>query len=112
MKSLVDSLMVLGSLAFVLLLAVATLRIIKTLQSRTDQRLDLRFLHALPIGARERLVVVQWQDRLLLLGVSTGGVTVLTNSALAADADEKPADAPIGSNLARALLFRDRVSTW
>lgn len=37
----------------------------------------LRFLRALPLGPRERLVVVVYEGEVLLLGVSAGQVTLL-----------------------------------
>lgn len=39
---------------------------------------DLRFVRALPVGPRERLVVVEWRGETLLLGVTAGAVSVLS----------------------------------
>jgi flagellar protein FliO/FliZ len=45
---------------------------------------DLRFLRALPVGAKERVVVVQYRGEEWLLGVTTGGITLLSRTPLAA----------------------------
>lgn len=37
----------------------------------------LRFVRALPVGPRERLVVVEWRGQALLLGVTAGAISVL-----------------------------------
>lgn len=42
---------------------------------------DLRFLRALPLGPRERLVVVEWRGETLLLGVTAGGISVVSRAA-------------------------------
>lgn len=45
---------------------------------------DLRFVRALPVGAKERVVVVQYRGDEWLLGVTTGGITLLSRTPLAA----------------------------
>ncbi len=42
---------------------------------------DLRFIRALPLGPRERLVVVEWRGETLLLGVTAGGVSLVSRAA-------------------------------
>jgi flagellar protein FliO/FliZ len=67
---------------------------------------ELRFVRALPVGARERLVVVRGRGRTLLLGVTAGSIAVLDaedggeEASAAADAGLAPAD------LTRTLLAR------
>ena len=58
----------------------------------------LRFLRALPVGARERLVVVAYHDEELLVGVTAGQITVIDRRPLtppppAAEAPAGPAPA-------------------
>ena len=38
---------------------------------------DLRFLRALPLGPRERVVAIEWKGETLLLGVTAGGISLL-----------------------------------
>jgi len=40
---------------------------------------QLRFIRALPVGQRERLMLVEAQGELMLIGVSTGSVRLLRN---------------------------------
>ena len=55
---------------------------------------DLRFVRALPLGPRERLVVVEWRGETLLLGVTAGAVSVLSREAGVA----VPTAPPIGGD--------------
>lgn len=49
---------------------------------------DLRFVRALPLGPRERLVVVEWRGETLLLGVTAGGVSLVKTAAAGAASAE------------------------
>jgi flagellar protein FliO/FliZ len=40
---------------------------------------QLRFIRALPIGQRERLMLVEARGELMLIGVSTGSINLLRN---------------------------------
>jgi len=40
---------------------------------------QLRFIRALPVGQRERLMLVEAQGELMLIGVATGSVRLLRN---------------------------------
>ncbi|MCX8004085.1 MAG: flagellar biosynthetic protein FliO [Burkholderiaceae bacterium] len=64
----------------------------------------LRVVAQLPLGARERLVVVEAGERLLLLGVTASAITrvgALPRSALPAEADGAPALGPLLGALRR-----------
>jgi flagellar protein FliO/FliZ len=87
-SSIISSLltMVLAT-AFVLALAYGVLYLIR--RSRLTDRLsgadkagELTFLRAMPVGQRERLVVVRYQGAQLLLGVTGGAISLLQRDAL------------------------------
>jgi flagellar protein FliO/FliZ len=74
--------MTLLATAFVLLLAwggLYALRRSRILEGGkpNDKSLDLRFMRAMPIGPKERLVIVRYRDETLLLGVTAGNINVL-----------------------------------
>lgn len=86
------------ALAFVLGLAYLSLRFLRRWQDRfagsqgggPERR--LRFVRALPLGQRERLVIVEAEGELMLIGVSAGSVTLLRNWGAADGADAGPTD--------------------
>lgn len=72
------------ALAFVGLLAWVSLAMLKRLQqgrllpgSRPDAD-ELRFVRALPVGAKERVVVMQYRGEEWVLGVTGGGISLLS----------------------------------
>ena len=68
------------ALAFVLALAWLALQLLKRLQSGrlTPQSGDApRFVRALPVGARERVVVMHYRGDEWVLGVTAGGISLL-----------------------------------
>lgn len=73
------------ALAIVLGLAYGCIRLMRHWQDRGMGRRtgeverELRFVRALAIGQRERLVLVEAEGELMLIGVATGGVTLLRN---------------------------------
>lgn len=73
------------ALAIVLGLAYVSLRLLRRWQdggfSRNAATPDrqLRFVRALPLGQRERLVLVEAEGELMLIGVSAGSVSLLRN---------------------------------
>lgn len=79
------------ALAFVVALAWAAIALLKRMQqgrgSRPGTRDDseLRFVRALPVGTKERVVVVQYRGEEWLLGVTTGGITLLARTPSLAD---------------------------
>lgn len=71
---------VVAALVLVSLLAWAAIALMKRFQlqgPRGSAAEDLRFLRALPLGPRERLVVVEWRGETLLLGVTAGGISLV-----------------------------------
>jgi flagellar protein FliO/FliZ len=93
------------ALAIVLGLAYVCLRLLRRWQdrgfSRDPNELErrLRFVRALPLGQRERLVLVEAEGELMLIGVSAGSISLLRNYG---DADEpgRPVVPAQGSTLA------------
>ena len=80
------------ALAFVLALAWLALRLLKRLQAGrlAPQAIDApRFVRALPVGARERVVVMHYRGEEWVLGVTAGGISLL-----ARDPVHKPASSP------------------
>ena len=72
------------ALAFVLSLAGVSLWLLKRWQGRdrggvsaSAAPTDLRFVRALPVGAKERVVLIAYAGEHWLLGVTTGGITLL-----------------------------------
>jgi flagellar protein FliO/FliZ len=70
------------ALAFVLLLAWLSLHLVKRLQAgrrggAAGAPEALRFVRALPVGARERVVVVHYRGEEWVLGVTAGGISLL-----------------------------------
>lgn len=51
---------------------------------------SLRFLRALPLGQRERVVLIEVGDETMLLGVGTGAITMLSRW----DKDQRPLPVP------------------
>lgn len=73
------------SLALVLCLAWGVLWLLRRFQDRSLQRdgdedgaVTLRFLRALPLGPRERVVLVEAKGETMMLGVTAGAITVLS----------------------------------
>ena len=68
------------ALVAVCALAYVSLRLLRRFQVGAEgasSQTMLRFIRALPLGPRERLVVVEWRGETLLLGVTASAVTVL-----------------------------------
>lgn len=72
---------VLGALLFVSVLAWAAIWLMRRFQVQgpgaSAAAGELRFVRALPLGPRERLVEVEWRGEILLLGVTAGGVSLV-----------------------------------
>ena len=74
----------LAALLFVLALAWGGLRLFKLWQDRAlgggtkpgDDR-ALRFVRTLPVGTRERVMLIEAEGERLLIGVTAGGITLL-----------------------------------
>jgi flagellar protein FliO/FliZ len=86
------------ALAFVAVLAWVCIALLKRLQQGRmlpGQRVhgdELRFIRALPVGAKERVVVLHYQGDEWLLGVTAGGISLLSRSSLSA----KPSASDVG----------------
>jgi flagellar protein FliO/FliZ len=74
------------ALAFVLLLAWVSLRTWRRLQGGAGRARSPstapRFVSALPVGARERVVVVHHRGEEWVLGVTAGGISLLARTPL------------------------------
>lgn len=74
------------ALAVVALLAWACLALLRRLQQGRGMAgnaragSELRFVRALPVGAKERVVVVQYRGDECLLGVTSGGISLLART--------------------------------
>jgi flagellar protein FliO/FliZ len=90
----------LTALSFVGVLAWVSLSLLKRWQNgRTGikggaQRNDLRFIRALPVGAKEKIVVIQYQNEEWLLGVTVGAISLLARHPLTPTNGEKSLDRP------------------
>jgi flagellar protein FliO/FliZ len=56
----------------------------------------LRFVRAMPVGPKERVVVVHYRGEELLLGVTPGGIHLLTRHPFPSDDGASSATAPAG----------------
>lgn len=71
------------ALVFVLGLAWGVLRVIKAWQDRglggnePGNDRALRFLRALPVGTRERVMLIEAEGERMLIGVTAGGISLL-----------------------------------
>jgi flagellar protein FliO/FliZ len=80
------------ALAIVLGLAYVCLRFLRQWQERGigtrdgEPQRELRFVRALAVGQRERLMLVEAEGELMLIGVSAGSVTLLRNWGAGGDA--------------------------
>lgn len=97
-SALLDLLTVAVALAIVLALAFFSLKLLKRAQTgRPGASDEIRYVRALPVGPRERLTLVEYQDEILLLGVTAGQITVIDRRPRAAEApvdEAQPVQAP------------------
>ncbi len=76
------------ALAFVAALAWVSIALLKRLQQGRARgpsgrpEAELRFVRALPVGTKERVVVMHYRDEEWLLGVTAGGITLLARQPL------------------------------
>jgi len=84
------------ALAFVSALAWVSIALLKRLQQGRIRGGagrpigELRFIRALPVGAKERVVVMQYRDEEWVLGVTAGGISLLSRQAVPAAEAELP----------------------
>lgn len=79
------------ALAFVLALAFGALRLLRQWQNRAPgigADVGLRFVRALPVGPRERVVIVEIEGERVLIGVTAGSITLLKTLGPASPAAE------------------------
>jgi len=70
-------------LALIVVLVVAwfAIRFLASIQqSRPGSSSPIKIVHTAAIGSRERLVIIQYRGRDILLGVSTGSICVIDNA--------------------------------
>lgn len=79
------------ALAIVVALVWFTLRALKYMQYGKSVGGELRFVRALPVGTRERIVLVQYRDEEYLLGVTSGGISLLEKRLSTPMSQSKPA---------------------
>ncbi|MCF6211486.1 MAG: flagellar biosynthetic protein FliO [Gammaproteobacteria bacterium] len=65
------------ALAIVISLVWITLRALKRIHYGKSTGDELRFVRALPVGSRERIVIIQYRNEEYLLGVTSGGISLL-----------------------------------
>jgi flagellar protein FliO/FliZ len=100
------------ALGIVLGLAWICLKFLRNWQERGIGRREgeperrLRFVRALAVGQRERLMLVEAEGELMLIGVSGGSVTLLRNWGATAEGIED-APAPVVSPAVHATTFGD-----
>lgn len=75
-------------LIIVLVLSWVVLRVLKRTQFGKSSDDTLRFLRALPVGTRERVVLIQYRGEEYLLGVTTGGINLLEKRAAISEKTE------------------------
>ncbi len=80
------------ALAIVIALVWLTLRALKRMQYGKSTGGELHFVRALPVGTRERIVIVQYRDEEYLLGVSAGNISLLEKRSTTPAPQSEPAD--------------------
>jgi flagellar protein FliO/FliZ len=84
LSSTVLSLAVVGALAFGALYLLKRLQLTRLGKQRVAPLNELRFVRALSVGSKERVVVLHYQGQEWLLGVAAGGVTLLAKQEITA----------------------------
>jgi len=78
MKNYMNELLfMLFALAIVVALAWIILRTLKSIHPTKHKNGKLNILLSLPVGARERIVVIQYQNHEYMLGITAGGINLL-----------------------------------
>ncbi|MBX2836706.1 MAG: flagellar biosynthetic protein FliO [Gammaproteobacteria bacterium] len=70
------------ALVVVLIVAWFCIRLLAQLNRRSMGKGKVQIVQTIPIGTRERLMLVHYQGQEYLLGSSTGGITVIERSAI------------------------------
>jgi len=72
-----ELLFMLFALAIVVALAWIILRTLKSIHPTKHKNGKLDIMLSLPVGARERIVLIQYRDQEYLLGIAAGGINLL-----------------------------------
>jgi flagellar biosynthetic protein FliO len=92
-----DFVITIGALCLVLLIAFGVLTLMRRIQGKTGiSPAQLKQLDAFALGARERLIVMQWRGDVLLLGVTASSISLLHRETATAD-DQDGGDPRAGS---------------
>jgi len=87
------------ALAFVGGLAWVSIALLKRLQQGRGKgrstESELRFVRALPVGTKERVVVMQYGGEEWLLGVTAGGISLLSRQPLPGSTPSPSKTAPV-----------------
>ena len=79
------------ALVFVLVLAWFAVRILARLGvAKSTGSSRMRIIQSLPTGARERIVLLEFDEKQYLLGVTAGGISVLERRTVPASEDAVP----------------------
>lgn len=77
------------ALIVVLVLAWLSIRFLASInQTSTKTSKRIKVVHTTAIGSRERLVVIEYRDREILLGVTSGGISVVDNKPIQHESDD------------------------
>lgn len=113
-----DIVLYIVSIGVVIGLAYVALALLQRVRNGGAPRQDLRFVSSLPVGQRERLVIVNWSGKHLLLGVTAASIAVL-DQAPAPEGDSAEIPDPQGElgpwrelarRLARAVAGRSAAA--
>lgn len=80
-----------AALVLVLVLAWFAIRLLSRLNSGKLGNNRIRLTHTLPMGAREKIVLVECDDKSYLLGVTANGISVIDQKPIAMNPG-KPVD--------------------
>lgn len=72
-----ELLFVIFALALVSLFAWLVFRAMKSMQPSKYKKGKIEMLASIPVGARERIIVIQHRNSEYMLGITSGGITVL-----------------------------------
>lgn len=76
------ALAIVGVLAWVCIALLKRMQDGRSAKGGPPAQAPLRFVRAMPVGPKERVVIVHHRGEELLLGVSPGGITLLTRHPL------------------------------
>jgi len=83
------------ALVFVLILAWFAIRLLAHLASGKSRNGRLRVTYTLPLGSREKLVLLECDDREYLLGVTANGISLIDQQTIDLQTAAQTTDKPI-----------------